>query len=69
MIILRYSTYTSSLGPRKKRETKNGMIASTSMIFIPSFRNFIFSGEPASLEEITKLYGIITLHTRSPHIG
>ena len=39
------------------------MIASTSMIFIPSFRNFIFSGEPASLEEITKLYGIISLHS------
>ena len=51
--IIQIQTYISSVaaGPRKNRETKNGIIASTSMIFIPSFRNLIFSGAPASLRK------------------
>ena len=40
-----------SLGPRKKSDTKNGMTAITSIIFISSYRNFIFSGDPASLKQ------------------
>ena len=43
-----------SLGPRKKSDTKNGMTAITSIIFIPSFRNLIFSGDPASLKQTYK---------------
>ena len=38
----------SELGPMKKRVTKNGRMASTSTMFIPSLRKAHLSGAPAS---------------------
>ena len=50
---------SAAAGRRKKRDTKNGIIARTSITFMPSFKNFIFSGDPANLEKIliSKIFG------------
>ena len=47
--------YMSVLGPIKKRVTKNGRMARTSTMFIPSFRKAHLSGEPASLMKYSRV--------------
>ena len=43
--------YSSACFCSRKRSTKKGRIETTSIIFIPSFRNFPFSGAPANLKK------------------
>ena len=46
---IKINTYSSTAPPRTNKSRKNGNIERTSITFMASLRNFIFSGDPANL--------------------